>query len=48
MDIKLVVVRSFAGHPRGEAITDPEETARVLASEHTDCVVRVLTERKES
>ncbi len=48
MDIKLVVVRPFAGHVRGETITDPDEAARVLASEHVGWVVRVLTDRKES
>jgi hypothetical protein len=47
MDMKLVVVRPFAGHARGDAITDPETVRRVLAGEQAACVVRVPTEPQE-
>lgn len=47
MEIKLVVVRPFAGHARGDAITDPDEAERVLASDQAGSVVRVLTEPQE-
>ena len=42
MELKLVVVRPFAGRVRGDVITDPEEAGRVLAGEQADSVVRVL------
>ena len=47
METKLVVVRPFAGHARGDAITDPDEAGRVLASDQAECVVRVLTKSEE-
>ncbi len=47
MNIKLVVVRAFAGHARGDVIEDADEVARVLDGEHAADVVRVLTSGKE-
>jgi hypothetical protein len=46
MDIKLVVVRAFGTHARGDVINDAGEIARVLAGEHAACVVRVLASGK--
>jgi hypothetical protein len=37
----LVVTRPFACHERGDAITDADEIAEVLASEFADHVVAV-------
>ena len=42
MNVNLVVVRPFAGHPRGALITDPAAIAAILAGEHALGVVRVL------
>lgn len=42
MSIKLVVVRAFGPHARGDVIFDADEIARVLAGEHAANVVRVL------
>ncbi len=41
MDIKLVVVRPFGTHQRGDVVTDVTEIAEVQAGEHAGCVVRV-------
>ena len=41
MDIKLVVVRPFGTHQRGDVVTDVAEIAKVQAGEHAGCVVRV-------
>lgn len=41
MTSKLVVLKSFSSFKRGDTITDPAETATVLASEHALSVVRV-------
>jgi hypothetical protein len=46
MDIKLVVVRAFGRHARGDVIEDASEVAQVLCSEHSACVVRVLNNAK--
>jgi hypothetical protein len=43
MSQALVVVRPFAGHKRGDTITDAKEIARVLGSELKAHVVRVAT-----
>ncbi len=36
----LIVVRPFGAHRPGDAISDPDEMARVLESEHAAHVVR--------
>jgi hypothetical protein len=36
----LIVVRPFGPHRPGDAITDPDEAAGILASEHAGHVVR--------
>ena len=36
----LIVVRPFGPHRPGDAIAEPDEAARVLASEHAGHVVR--------
>ena len=41
MDIKLVVVRPFGTHQRGDVVSDVTEVAKVQAGEHAGCVVRV-------
>jgi hypothetical protein len=41
MDIKLVVVRAFGRHARGDAIDDAREVAEVLQGAHAASVVRV-------
>lgn len=43
MDMHLVVVRSFGGLARGDAITDAARIAAILNSEHAANVVRVGT-----
>jgi len=47
MSIKLVVVRAFGRHARGDVIDDAGEADQVLRSEHAACVVRVLANGKE-
>lgn len=46
MSIKLVVVRAFGAHARGDVIEDESEIGRVLSSEHATCVVRVLAKKE--
>ncbi len=41
MDIRLVVVRPFGPHSKGDMVTDATETQKILASEHAADVVRV-------
>lgn len=36
----LIVVRPFGPHRPGDAISEPDEVARILASEHAGHVVR--------
>jgi len=36
----LIVVRPFGPHRPGDAVTDPDEAAGILASEHAGHVVR--------
>ena len=48
MSIKLVVVRAFGRHARGDMIEDAAEVARVLAGEHAAQVVRVLANTEEA
>ena len=38
----LIVVRPFGPHRPGDAISEPDEVARILASEHAGHVVRCL------
>ncbi len=47
MSIKLVVVRAFGRHARGDVIEDEAEIERVLGSEHARQVVRVLAAKQE-
>ncbi len=47
MSIKLVVVRAFGTHARGDVIEDEAEIERVLAGEHANLVVRVLAPKQE-
>lgn len=37
----LIVVRPFGPHRPGDAIADPDEVARILASEQAGNVVRI-------
>lgn len=37
----LIVVRPFGPHRPGDAVTDPDEVAAILAGEHRDSVVRI-------
>ncbi len=39
----LVVVRPFAGHAKGDAISDAATVAQILGTEHAVNVVRVAT-----
>jgi hypothetical protein len=41
MAIKLIVTQDFGDHHRGSEITDAEEVARILDSEHQAYVVKV-------
>jgi len=41
MDLKLVVVRPFGPHARGDVVGDPSQIAQILGSEHAGSVVRV-------
>lgn len=41
MNYHLVVVRAFGSHAKGDAITDPDTIAEVLAGEQRASVVRV-------
>jgi hypothetical protein len=47
MQCHLVVVRAFGAYAKGEAITDAEAIARVLAGANAGCVVRVRSSAKE-
>ncbi len=42
MTLKLVVVRPFGTHGKGDVITDAAAIAAVLQSEQAACVVRVI------
>lgn len=37
----LIVVRPFGTHRPGDAVTDPDEVAAILAGEHRESVVRI-------
>ena len=41
MNIRLVVVKPFAGFARGDIVADPARISEMLKSEHANCVVRV-------
>jgi hypothetical protein len=41
MNVKLVVVRPFASHAKGDVVSDSGEVAKILASESAANVVRV-------
>ncbi|HTN09980.1 MAG TPA: hypothetical protein VL154_03310 [Acetobacteraceae bacterium] len=47
MQCHLVVVRAFGAYAKGEAITEAEAIARVLAGANAGCVVRVRSSAKE-
>ncbi len=42
MTTKLVVVRPFATHGKGDVITDATQIASILQGEQAACVVRVI------
>lgn len=41
METRLVIVRPFGPHERGDVLTDASELLKILASEHAANVVRV-------
>lgn len=41
MDIRLVVVRDFGAHTKGDVVSDADEITKSLADERAACVVRV-------
>ena len=47
MNIRLVVVRPFAGFARGEIVADPARITQILKSEHAHCVVRISSTASE-
>lgn len=47
MDIKLVVVRDFGAHRRGDVIEDEALISQILADERAACVVRVAAQTSQ-
>ena len=41
MNFHLVVVQAFGPHAKGAHVTDPADISAILASEHSDHVVKV-------
>ena len=48
MHPSLVVVRAFGPHAVGDAITAPDAVATVLASEHSEHVVKIASRQMEA